>query len=111
MSDFNIIRQDNERRGGRPRPTLAMEEFNDWVDACGLLEMRFSRQSLSWCNEHAGLSRSWTRLDRVFLNAATLDSLPDAYMKYLPRTSSNHAPMLILLEAKLESCEFPSFKF
>ncbi|KAF5441980.1 hypothetical protein F2P56_037074 [Juglans regia] len=40
MGDFNIIRDDSERRGGRPRPRAAMEDFNSWIDHCGLIEMR-----------------------------------------------------------------------
>ncbi|XP_041020463.1 uncharacterized protein LOC121262113 [Juglans microcarpa x Juglans regia] len=38
MGDFNIIHVDSERRGGNPRPCLAMSEFNDCIDNCGLIE-------------------------------------------------------------------------
>ncbi|KAF5455805.1 hypothetical protein F2P56_025342, partial [Juglans regia] len=111
MGDFNIIRNDSERRGGQPRLALAMEEFNDWVGACGLLDMPFCGNSFSWCNGHSGRSRQWARLDRCFLNTAALDIFPDAKLEYLSRTSSDHAPMSIFLENQFVSYGYPSFKF
>ncbi|KAF5467766.1 hypothetical protein F2P56_011984 [Juglans regia] len=111
MGDFNIIRNDSECRGGRPRLALAMEEFNDWVGACGLLDMPFCGNSFSWCNGHSGRSRQWARLDRCFLNTAALDIFPDAKLEYLSRTSSDHAPMSISLENLFVTYGYPSFKF
>ncbi|KAF5450402.1 hypothetical protein F2P56_030760 [Juglans regia] len=111
MGDFNIIRNDSERRGGRPRLALAMEEFNGWVGTCGLLDMPFRGNSLSWCNGHSGSSRHWARLDRCFFNTAALDTFPDATMEYLARTSSDHAPMTVLLENQFVRYGYPSFKF
>ncbi|XP_042942674.1 uncharacterized protein LOC122276843 [Carya illinoinensis] len=101
LGDFNIIINDLERRGGRPPLTLAMEEFNGWVDSCGILDMPFRGNSLSWCNGHLGNSRHWARLDRFFLNIAALAVFPDANMEYLARTSSDHAPMAVSLENQL----------
>lgn len=60
--------------------------------------MPFSGQSLSWCNRHSGLSRCWAQLDCGFLNVAALDSFPDAHMKYLAHTFSDHAPLHFSLE-------------
>lgn len=97
--------------GGRSKLALAMEEFNYWVDSCGLLEMQFSGQHLSWCKGHVGLSRSWASLDHSFLNVAAFDVFPDAHMKYLARTSSDHAPMQVSLEKQLFLYGYPSFKF
>ncbi|XP_042962710.1 uncharacterized protein LOC122296986 [Carya illinoinensis] len=111
MGDFNIIRNDSKRRGGRPRLALAMEEFNSWVGSCGLLDMPSCGNSLSWCNGHSGRSRHWARLDRCLFNTAALDAFPGANMEYLARTSSDHAPMAVSLENQLIRYGFPSFKF
>ncbi|XP_035546579.1 uncharacterized protein LOC118348628 [Juglans regia] len=73
--------------------------------------MNFSGQSLSWCNGHVGLSRSWARLDCMLLNVTALNLFPDAHMKYLHRSSSDHAPLQVFLEAKREPYGFRPFKF
>ncbi|XP_022869153.1 uncharacterized protein LOC111388629 [Olea europaea var. sylvestris] len=56
-SDFNIIRNDFERVGGHPRPLQAMEDFNECIDKCCLLEVPVLGRKLSWCNGHEGLTR------------------------------------------------------
>ncbi|XP_042980144.1 uncharacterized protein LOC122310314 [Carya illinoinensis] len=111
VGDFNIIRNDSERRGGRPRISATIEDFNNAIDICGLMEMKFSGSMLSWCNGHANLTRSWARLDRGFLNASGCDEYPDAHLTYLTRTSSDHAPMLFTLSRKVVPYGYPSFKF
>ncbi|CAI9777355.1 unnamed protein product [Fraxinus pennsylvanica] len=40
VGDFNSIRNNSERHGGRPRPMGAMEDFNQFIDNCGLMEIR-----------------------------------------------------------------------
>ncbi|XP_042950219.1 uncharacterized protein LOC122282325 [Carya illinoinensis] len=111
MGDFNIIINDSERRGGRPRLALAMEEFNSWVGSCGLLDMPSCGNSLSWCNGHFGRSRHCTRLDHCLFNTAALNAFPGANMEYLARTSSDHVLMTVSLEIQLIWYGFPSFKF
>lgn len=62
LVDFNIIRSDDERKGGAPRPLIAMKEFNTWISRYGLLEINFQGKSLSSYNGQEGLARSWARL-------------------------------------------------
>lgn len=88
-----------------------MEEFNEWVEANGLLEMPFSGNLLSWCNEHHGLSRQWARLDQVFMNINFLNEFSDARMSYLARSSSDLSPIVIKLERDNIRYGFPSFRF
>ncbi|XP_042962572.1 uncharacterized protein LOC122296840 [Carya illinoinensis] len=111
LGDFNIIRNDLERRGGRPRQYAAMEEFNSFIDSTGLSEMRYSGNRLSWCNGHEGASRSWACLDRVLMSAEVLSLFPDAHLDYLGRSTSNHSPMVIRLTNSSTSYGFPPFKF
>ncbi|KAK1564579.1 hypothetical protein Q3G72_006194 [Acer saccharum] len=68
LCDFNTIRYDTERVGGRPRNSSSMAEFNECISRCGLLDLRFQGRQLSWCNGHQGLARSWAKLDRVLIN-------------------------------------------
>ncbi|XP_042942334.1 uncharacterized protein LOC122276573 [Carya illinoinensis] len=41
LGDFNIIRVDGERRGGRPRSAVAMAKFNSLIEDSGLVEMNY----------------------------------------------------------------------
>ncbi|KAF5447259.1 hypothetical protein F2P56_032827 [Juglans regia] len=73
--------------------------------------MQFSGNSFSWCNGHQASARSWVRLDRILLNVEALEAFPDSSFSYLPRTTSDHAPMLINLERIVAPYGYPSFKF
>lgn len=50
LGDFNIICGDDERSGGRPRSRIAMGEFNDFIEACGLTEIKSMGAKFSLCN-------------------------------------------------------------
>lgn len=50
IGDFNAILWDEERRGGRPRLRVAMDDFNGFIEDCGLREMQSTGNLFSWCN-------------------------------------------------------------
>ncbi|XP_042962740.1 uncharacterized protein LOC122297018 [Carya illinoinensis] len=95
LGDFNVIRTNGERRGGAPRPMIAMEEFNSWISESGLLEISTQGNQLSWCNGREGLARCWARLDRGFMNTQFLELLPQISLTYLERNTSDHSPMIV----------------
>lgn len=64
LGDFNIIRCDAKRKGGRLRHTNAMEDFNSFINSCGLIDLPSIGNMFSWCNGYAGRAKSWDRLDR-----------------------------------------------
>ncbi|XP_042964784.1 uncharacterized protein LOC122299013 [Carya illinoinensis] len=111
VGDFNIIRKDEERKGGRPRHAGAMADFNSFIEDSGLVEMNHTGNTLSWCNGQHGLSRSWARLDRVLINTPLLLRCSDASMKYLPRLSSDHSPMIAWWKNDNSKYGFTSFKY
>ncbi|XP_042950247.1 uncharacterized protein LOC122282354 [Carya illinoinensis] len=91
--DFNIIRSELEQKGGRPRPRLAMDEFNSWIHLGGLIDVKSQGCKFSWCNGQRGFSRSWAKLDRVLIDPNLLTKCPNVTCSYLPRTTSDHCPM------------------
>ncbi|KAF5475502.1 hypothetical protein F2P56_007302 [Juglans regia] len=93
--DFNIIRSDLERRGGGSRLIAAMDDFNRWIHKGGLIYLNSHGSKFSWCNGQHGLARAWAKLDRVLLDANLMSTFPNATCSYLPRTTSDHCPMLI----------------
>ncbi|KAF5465360.1 hypothetical protein F2P56_015376 [Juglans regia] len=109
--DFNVIRSNIERCGGRPRNRVAIDEFNRWIHQGGLLEMNSQGGKFTWCNGQQGLSRAWAKLDRVLLDANFLSLFPTAHCLYLPRTTSDHCPMVIEFLSDPFSYGPPPFRF
>ncbi|XP_041024055.1 uncharacterized protein LOC121264817 [Juglans microcarpa x Juglans regia] len=109
--DFNIIRTNLERRGGRPRPIAAMDDFNQWIHEGGLIDLSAQGSNFSWCNGQSGLARAWAKLDRVLLDANLLSLFPTASCSYLSRTTSDHCPMLVEFFKDTYSYGPPPFRF
>ncbi|XP_042941234.1 uncharacterized protein LOC122275951 [Carya illinoinensis] len=93
LGDFNIIREEEEHRGGRPRLRVDIDEFNDFIDNGGFVDMKAVGSKFSWCNGQRGLARSWSKLDRCLMNVVVAGVFPDALCKYMARTTSDHAPL------------------
>lgn len=83
VGDFNIIREDREIIGGCPRAAQAMEDFNECIDACGMVEMRSIGNTMSWCNGQEGASRKWAQLDRALVNVPFSAKFDSASLEYL----------------------------
>ncbi|KAK0588898.1 hypothetical protein LWI29_006805 [Acer saccharum] len=111
LGDFNTIRSDTERLGGRPRNCSSMAEFNECISSWGLLDLRFKGRQLSWCNGHQGLARSWAKLDKVFINIEFAVKYGDAKALLLKRISSDHSPILLQVVAKIERYGLAPFHF
>ncbi|KAF5469226.1 hypothetical protein F2P56_013315 [Juglans regia] len=100
MGDFNIIRSDEERVGGRARPPLAIEDFNDCINNCGLMDLPLVDRQLSWCNGQQGLARSWAKLDRIVINSDFGLTHGQATARLLSRRMSDHSPILLNLASE-----------
>ncbi|XP_073037138.1 uncharacterized protein [Primulina eburnea] len=88
--DFNVVRDASEclgTRGGRPLP---MEEFNTFILDSGLVDAGFEGSSFTWTNKTI-----WKRLDRVMVSVDWGDHFSSIRVEHLPRTVSDHCPLLI----------------
>ncbi|XP_042980090.1 uncharacterized protein LOC122310271 [Carya illinoinensis] len=103
--------EDQERIGGHPRPRIAMEEFNTFIDMAGLSDLGFQGNHMTWCNGHEGRSRCWARLDRALVNSAHVLEFPSAEGSYLPRLSSDHALLQVDLSPENRRYGHVPFKF
>lgn len=95
--DFNIIKDDLERRGGHFRPFAPMEDFNLCLQNFELLDMCFQGPKMNWCNNQNGLARNWARLDRCFIDSNLLNCFSNVFYQVLVRTTSDHSPLIIQL--------------
>ncbi|XP_042958079.1 uncharacterized protein LOC122293609 [Carya illinoinensis] len=111
LGDFNIIRGEEEHRGGRPRLRVAIDEFNDFIDNCGFADMKAVGSKFSWCNGQRGLARSWSKLDRCLMNVVATGDFPNALCKYMARTTSDHAPLSFMFKNLGNRYGPSSFKF
>ncbi|KAF5442493.1 hypothetical protein F2P56_035145 [Juglans regia] len=97
LGDFNIICSNEKRVGGRSRPISAMEDFNECINNCGLIDFRLDGRQLSWCNGQLGMAISWARLDRVLVNNVFVSKFGEATVHLLCRRTSDHLPILLQL--------------
>ncbi|KAG6656078.1 hypothetical protein CIPAW_05G262500 [Carya illinoinensis] len=88
-----------------------MNEFNDFIDRCGLFELTCLGQRLSWCNGHDGTSRSWAKRDKVLINNNFLTRFQFAKVNYLCCKSSDHFPMVVSSEISFTAYGPSPFRF
>ena len=111
VGDFNDILSCDEKLGGNRPVASRIREFRDCLNACSMIDMRFSRPKYTWSNCHDFSSLIMERLDRVVANSDWRLLFPDASVTHLPRTHSDHCPLLLSL-CPVHSCSFPRpFRF
>ncbi|XP_026398917.1 uncharacterized protein LOC113294756 [Papaver somniferum] len=94
IGDFNTIMSVNEKKGGRSPLTISMQEFNDCLNTCGLIQAPKSGVEFSWCNNRAGTKRIMCNLDRAVYNAKWLEKYPGWSYKVNARGTSDHSALL-----------------
>ena len=67
-----------------------MEEFNEMIFDCGLVDVDFDGRAFTWTNDVV-----WQRLDIALINAAWSDLFITTKVSHLMRGHSNHAPFLV----------------
>lgn len=60
-----------------------------------LLFFGFYGPKFTWCNNLSGPARILIRLDRAFGNQLFSSRFPNFLISHLPRTASDHAPLLV----------------
>ncbi|XP_058099844.1 uncharacterized protein LOC131244218 [Magnolia sinica] len=93
--DFNAIVDCLERKGSRQFDAANSMEFSEAINDAGLIDASFSGNRFTWRNNQAGTARVWARLDKAFCNSNWVSQLPCFGVAHLPRTSSDHAPLLL----------------
>ncbi|KAG2713175.1 hypothetical protein I3760_04G163600 [Carya illinoinensis] len=88
-----------------------MEEFNNCINSCGLVDWKLEGKQLSWCNGQYGLARSWVKLDRVLVNNAFTSKFNGAIAHLLSRRTSDHSSILLQFETSFSRYGPPPFQF
>ncbi|KAJ0969474.1 hypothetical protein J5N97_022351 [Dioscorea zingiberensis] len=69
--------------------------FNCFIAHNNLHELKFLGSLFTWCNNQAGYSRIYARLDRILANHEWLDQAPSYQVTHLARCQSDHSPLLL----------------
>ncbi|KAK3193375.1 hypothetical protein Dsin_024685 [Dipteronia sinensis] len=96
LGDFNVSRRVNESVGGSSRISLAMEEFNDCLQASDLDDLRFSGFLHTWCNMRSSGCIS-KKLDSVLVNKEWMARFKHSESIFLPYSISDHSPSFVKL--------------
>lgn len=86
----------SEKLGGRPPNLVSLEEFNAMINDCGIIDCGYEGSIPGRITKSGGFV--WARFERVFTNPAWADVLSYTMVKDLPRSTSDHSPMLIQID-------------
>ncbi|KAG7548646.1 Reverse transcriptase domain [Arabidopsis suecica] len=107
--DFNELRGNHEKRGGKLRHASSFIPFNLMIEDCGLVEFPHLGDWLSW--------RGWRdkkpircRLDRALANEEWHDLFCNSFIEYLPMVASDHSPVVATIADKIPRGKH-SFRF
>lgn len=95
IGDLNDISDADEKLGGRAARSFHLRRFANWISSCNLIDLGFSGPRFTWSNLRPGLGHVKERLDRALSNADWRLLFPEAIVQHLPRTYSDHCPLLV----------------
>lgn len=92
--DFNAVRTSQERAGKSEIGQRRIEaDFNLFIAEAGLLDLQLQGRAFTWYKRDGSCK---SRLDRFLVNSAWLNLWPDLIQKGLPRSISDHVPILLM---------------
>lgn len=95
VGDFNEILSSEDKFGGNQINLSRALEFKECIDNCNFLDLGFAGPKYTWTNKRPVTSLILERLDRCFANPSWKMLYPKAIVTHLPRTFSDHCPVLI----------------
>ncbi len=110
VGDFNCIKEQSEKAGGKPFASSSNSELGGFLFDCNLIDLRFYGNSFTWSNKRKGQANIKDRLDRAVTNVGWRSLFPRASVRHLPATSSDHNPILVNTMGEASSGPKP-FKF
>ncbi|XP_057746479.1 uncharacterized protein LOC130965736 [Arachis stenosperma] len=89
LGDFNEIVQVEEKRGTDRLP-LSAEDFKDWINNMGLLDLPITDRKFTWFR-----GRSCSCIDRALVSLEWLDVFLDSRLRGGPWGLSDHCPIIV----------------
>ncbi|XP_042489634.1 uncharacterized protein LOC122069615 [Macadamia integrifolia] len=98
IGDFNATLLFNEKRGPGRFNANSAADFQSMVDTCLLLQVPSQGKKFTWTN-NGRRGNVAAVLDRSFYNSKWLDMFKSTLQRVLLRSSSNHAPILVVSDS------------
>ncbi|KAH0761343.1 hypothetical protein KY290_017416 [Solanum tuberosum] len=108
--DFNVITKEEEKQGGLVFTQAEAIHFNQCINNCALIEMKYMGSKFTWWNGSIEDDCIFKRLDRVMCNQELLDTFPSSEIHHLVRRGSDHAPLHVVCNSE-EEINIKPFKF
>lgn len=80
------------------------------IKAYGVLDLSYSGQHFTWCNQRDEKKRVWKRFDRAMVNDKWLETMTPTTICHLPSVASDHNPLLMEMMVRQEH-KIRYFKF
>ena len=93
LSDFNEIRGNHEKEGGRVRPEASFHNFKTMMRTCDFKDLRSIGNRFSWVGQR-GLHQVKCCLDRTMANPCWLTEYPGSDTEFLEIGESDHRPLI-----------------
>ena len=100
FGDFNEIMWSSEKIGWMDRNANQMAEFRDCLNRCELVDLGFIGQKFTWCNGRGGEQRTKVRLDRMVANEEWMRLFPEARVRHVAMSISDHCLLLLSLSRR-----------
>lgn len=111
LGDFNQVLAASEKQGGRSINQTHASLLQQAVDDCKWVDLGFHNPRFTWTNGRKGLANIKERLDRVWCNVDWHSLFTAANIHHLPRTSSDHHPVLVEGLTGRRPVQFKGFQF
>ncbi|XP_056692237.1 uncharacterized protein [Spinacia oleracea] len=107
LGDLNEVTNQSEKKGGRQFRLSQCSDLVNFMDAGGLVDIGYNGCPYTWTNARQGLELIQERLDRALVNSVWLNNFPFTKVHHLPRTYSDHSPILISLTHSFRTGNYP----
>lgn len=101
----------SEKLGGRPHPRYLLEGFGKTIMECGLVDMGFIGSAYTWEKSRGTTSWIQERLDMGFANHGWRMLFPNAELKVLEVSTSDHLPLFLNLNTQVYIPKTKRFRF
>ncbi|XP_075092134.1 uncharacterized protein LOC142172421 [Nicotiana tabacum] len=103
IGDFNNILSIDEKLGGTPHKLSKSLPFIECLQDCNLVDMGYTGQAFTWCNEIKERDILWKILDRLVANDEWDACFSKTTIQHLTRINSDHCPLLITAENDVDN--------
>ncbi|KAI8014297.1 hypothetical protein LOK49_LG05G01952 [Camellia lanceoleosa] len=96
VGDFNDYASQGEKRSfTSTQSSNRSQKFLERINNCNLINLGSSGPKMTWTNDRQGLANTIERLDRALSNPEWRTMFPEATVRVLLRTYSDHSPLVI----------------